>query len=583
MLKKKTNMKSKYKVILVFLLCLSLVTGGLSGCSNTVSGTKSSGNTPEYAEKIFGTDIISIEIIADDAAWQKMLENAKEEEYIKVDVVVNGTKFMNVGIRPKGNSSLNQVASAGSNRYSFRLKFDKYVKGQTCFGLDTFVVNNMMGDNTYMKEYISYDLMKTIGVECPYFGFSNITVNGKPWGLYLAVELYNDSYEQRVFGDTEGMLYNVKMTMGNQDGPGEENKNTSTAQTQNEQNNSQTAAANQTNKPAVPLGKGGMTGAESSGGSLQYTDDHSSSYNAIFKNAVGKSDEADYQRVIKALKALSTSTDLEKYFDMDAILRYLAAHTIVVNLDSYSSSMAQNYYLYEKNGKITVLPWDYSLAWGGFQSNNASSVINFPIDTPVSGVEMSSRPLLEKLFANNEYKAKYHQYLQALISSYFADGKFKAKVQELNKLIAPYVKEDATAFCSYEEYQKAVESLTTLGELRAESIQGQLNGTIPSTSSGQKENADKLVSGGDLKISDLGSMQGGKGGFPQGGPGMNNGYQLPGNMPDRETMQSAMKIIQDAGGTISDDVKVKLKKLGLSDEEINMLTTMRRPDQNNNQ
>jgi len=36
-------------------------------------------------------------------------------------------------------------------------------------------------------------------------------------------------------------------------------------------------------------------------------------------------------------------------------------------------------------------------------------VINFPIDTPVSGVEMSSRPLIEKLFANTEYLERYYK------------------------------------------------------------------------------------------------------------------------------------------------------------------------------
>ena len=66
---------------------------------------------------------------------------------------------------------------------------------------------------------------------------------------------------------------------------------------------------------------------------------------------VGKGSEEDYQRVIEALKALSEGRDLEKYFDVDQILRYFAAHTIVVNLDSYSSGMAQNYYIYEKTEK----------------------------------------------------------------------------------------------------------------------------------------------------------------------------------------------------------------------------------------
>ncbi len=169
----------------------------------------------DYATKIFGTDIISIEIIADEADWQEMLDNAIREQYIMADVVVNGKKFQNVGVRPKGNSSLIQVAGSDSDRFSFRLQFDKYIKGQTCFGLDGFVINNMLGDNTYMKEYVSYELMHDVGVDAPYFGLANIKVNGKGWGLYLAVENYRNSYEERTFGTTEGMMYNVKsMDMG---------------------------------------------------------------------------------------------------------------------------------------------------------------------------------------------------------------------------------------------------------------------------------------------------------------------------------------------------------------------------------
>lgn len=69
---------------------------------------------PEYAEKVFGADIISVEIIADEDDWQAMLDNALSEQFIMVDVVVNGRRFNNVGIRPKGNSSLMQVASSGA-------------------------------------------------------------------------------------------------------------------------------------------------------------------------------------------------------------------------------------------------------------------------------------------------------------------------------------------------------------------------------------------------------------------------------------------------------------------------------------
>jgi len=665
----------------------------------------------QYATKIFGTDIISIEIIADEAEWQKMLDNASREEYIMVDVVVNGTKFQKVGIRPKGNSSLMQVASSNSDRYSFRLKFDEYIKGQTCFGLESFVVNNMLGDNTYMKEYVSYELMKEIGVDAPCFGYADIKVNGKDWGLYLAVELYNDSYEQRVFGTTAGMLYNVKsMDMGARNIPGQPNGNNMPMpggqnRFQRPQGNFQPGGmgnfqgmprgqegqgnfqgnpggqfnpptgGNENNRPPVnrdragfqgkpggqeeqgnfqgnpggqfnpPTGGNennrppanrdragfqGMTGGQEgqgnfqgnpggqfnpptggnknngptgtnksnfpnmpngqfggrggfggfgggSGGSLEFIDDNIESYRSIFSNVVGKAGtEKDYQRVVEAIKALSEGRDLEKYFDVDKILRYLAAHTIVVNLDSYSSNMAQNYYIYENDGKITILPWDYNLAWGGFQNGNASSVINFPIDTPVSGVDMSRRPLIDKLLGNPEYLERYHSYLQQLIDNYFADGKFAEKIRTLDNLISDYVKNDVTAFCTYDEYKIAISTFTKLGELRAQSVQGQLDGTIPSTTAEQNANTQKLVPAGDIKLSDLGSMMGGRGGM--GFPGrdeqdVNSPWQVFQGM-DFELMGKAMEILMKANGEISDEVKEELASIGLTAEQVGQITEM---------
>lgn len=505
---RRINVIVAISVLLSLIVSIFLVVMG-----NIQKEDKDTRTEPLYASKLFGTDIISVEIIADEEEWQKMLENAMNEEFIMADVIVNGTKFEKVGIRPKGNSSLSQVAQSDSQRYSFRLQFDKYVKGQTCFGLTSFVVNNMLGDNTYMKEYISYDLMKEIGVDAPYFGFSNISVNGKDWGLYLAVELYNDSYEQRVFGDTTGMLYNVKsMDVGGNNADGNAGRMPGTVSDGAPPGEAPGRVHGEVPDRDGVEGRqpGGMGGGRgSNGGSLEYTDDNASSYSAIFNNVVGKGTEADYKRVIEALKALNEGRDLGEYFDVDQILRYLAAHTIVVNLDSYSSSMAQNYYIYEKDGKLTVLPWDYNLSWGGFQSGNASDVINF--DTPVSGVEMSSRPLIEKLFENEEYLSSYHEYLQELVDEYFADGRFEAKINEISALIDEYVKNDATAFCTYEQYKTAVSSFTLLGRLRGESVQRQLDGTIASTASGQEEDPGTLISAGDLKLSDMGSMMGGRG------------------------------------------------------------------------
>ena len=434
-------------------------------------------NTPLYAEKIFGTDIISVDIIADETEWQSMLDNAINEEYIMADVIINGRKISNVGIRPKGNSSLQQVYSSDSDRYSFKIKFDEYVSGQTCFGLDMLVLNNMLGDATYMKEYLTFDMMKELGVTAPYFSYSEITVNGENKGFYFALEAYGDSFKQRISGDESGMLYNVKsMEMG-----------------------------------------GGM-GGSSSGGTLEYSGGDASSYQAIFGNVVGaEGSDEDYARVITALKALNEGENIEEYFDVDEILRYLAVHTFVVNLDSYSSNMAQNYYIYEYDGVIKILPWDYNFAWGAFESGNASSTVNFPIDTPVSGVEMSARPLISKLFENEDYFALYHGYLRELTEKYFSEDEFSRIVNEIDGIIGGYVEKDTTAFYTYDEYKAALRTFIAVGNLRAESVVGQLDGTVPSTTAEQKASSEKLIDTSDISLSVMGTN-----GF---GGGMRGGFR----------------------------------------------------------
>lgn len=467
--------------------------------------------TPEYARTVFGSDIITIDIQADETEWQNMLDNAINEEYIMADVAVNGKKYSYVGIRPKGNNSLQQVYSSDSDRYSFKIKFDEYAVGQTCGGLDMLVLNDMLGDATYMKEYTAFEMMRELGIETPYFGYAKITVNGEDWGLYFALEAYNDSYKQRVSGNESGTLYNVKSTDmgGGNFGNMERSDDKSSENSQHD----------------FGFGGHGGMGAANSGGSLVYTDDEISSYPAIFGNVVGDGNEDDHAKVIAALKALNSGENIEKFFDVDEILRYLAVHTFVVNLDSYSSNMAQNYYIYEQDGVIQILPWDYNYAWGAFQGGGASDTVNFPIDTPVSGVEMSERPLISVLFENGEYLERYHDYLNELLEKYFTNGKFNNKIDELDNLIGSCVQADPTSFYTYEEYRTALEAFKDLANLRAESVSGQLSGSVPSTTEEQKNSPDKLVDASSVTMSDIGTsgMGGGFGGFDRNRPNAGGG------------------------------------------------------------
>ena len=561
--------KRKFIPVITILLIMALL---LPSCSAGTGQASSSESSVAYASQINKNSVMTVEISADPEKWQAMLDNASQKEYISADVTINGTTIKNVGIKPKGNSSLKAIAeNDDSDRYSFKIKFDEYVDGQTWMGLDILALNNNYSDATSMKEYLSYDIMNYIGVDAPLVSYANISVNDKSWGFYLAVEALDSSYLERT-KNGEGELYKPdSQKMGGDivwNAQGEQPSNParteSSASSSSSANQTSTASSNANEQkndkdkqfpPDFEKG-GGMQSDDAT--ALIYTDDKESSYSSIFDNAETKTNESDHKRVIEAIKNLNSGTDLEKYVDVDATLRYLAAHTAVVNLDSYSSNMGHNYYLYENNGQISMLPWDYNMAFGGFQSKDASSVVNFPIDTPVSGVSMEDRPMISKLLEVPENLKKYHEYLQQILDNYFTNGKFEEKVNEVNTLISSYVKEDPSAFFSFEEYETAVKELKKLGALRAESIQGQLSGTIPSTTEGQKTNSSSLIDSSSVNLTVLGD----KGEMERGAPdGMNF-----------ETMKKAMEILQSTtNGTITEEKKSQLKELGLTEDQINQM------------
>src|SRR5699024_4242805 len=85
-----------------------------------------------------------------------------------------------------------------------------------------------------------------------------------------------------------------------------------------------------------------------------------------------------------------------------------------------------------------------------------------------------------------------------------------------------------TKFCTYEEFQTSVDTLREFCLLRAESVSGQLEGTIPATSEGQAADSASLIDASHIAISDMGSMNsGGMGGGRGGFDGLPGGGQFP--------------------------------------------------------
>jgi len=502
------------------------------------------GISMEYETALFDTDsVISVNILMDDADWNAMLENSTAEEYYQCDVEINGTTFYRVGIRPKGNTSLTSIASdPTTDRYSFKLEFDQYVDGQTCFGLDKLILNNNYADATNMKEALIYDMFQYLGADASLYNYAKISVNGEYWGVYLALEAVEDSFMLRNYGAQSGKLYKPDsmnigdgkdfgdfnaddMDFGNMTPPdtqGNANQANSSAPSQtpdtvdppqNRDSSGETSAEPSTDsgeRPSMDFnfagGKGGFS-MSGGGADLNYTDDELNSYETIWDGEVTKTTKADHQRVVTALKNISEGNDLEDYMDIDNLLRYMAVHVFSVNEDSLSGMMAHNYYLYESGGKLNLIPWDYNLALGGMGgSSDATSVVNDAIDNAFSGTTF-----FDTLMEDETYHSQYYTYLQQLVSEYIDGGGFDAFYERVRSQIDELVKTDPTAFYSYDEYLTAADTLYQVVKLRGQSIQGQLDGSIPSTEEAQRS-SDALVDASTLDISVMGSMNTG-GGF----------------------------------------------------------------------
>ena len=532
--------------VLLMAAAVCLCLAGMVFAGEITEAFGSSGIGMEYASRLFDTEeILRINLVMDEEEWEDMLANATAETYYACDVEINGEMFYHVGIRPKGNTSLTSIAGdPDTDRYSLKLEFDQYESGQTCYGLDKLILNNHYADATSMKEALVYDMYQYLGADASLYNYAEISVNGEYWGLYLALEAVEDSFLLRNYGTENGALYKPdSMNMGDKGDQDFHDMQPPEQQQEQEQGQPRDRERKEEFKPGgqedsadgrglaetIPdaenasfPGNGGPGGFSmgGNGANLNYTDESLDSYSTIWDGKVTDTSEADHKRVAEALKNISEGTDLENYMDVDNLLKYMAVHVFSVNEDSLSGMMAHNYYLYESDGRLNILPWDYNLAFGGMGgmggmrerdggkngsdsgngNDSATRMVNDAIDHAFSGTEF-----FDTLMENEEYHTRYYGYLKQLAEEYIDGGRFETFYQRTRSQIDSLVEQDPTAFYTYEEYEEALDIFYEVVRLRGQSISGQIEGTIPSTEEEQRD-SDALIDASHLDLSVMGSM-----------------------------------------------------------------------------
>ncbi len=432
-------------------------------------------------------DIANTYIDINNKNYGYVLEHALDKEYVLADgITINDYTIKYPGFKTKGFTTLNGTWEL-NNRFSYTINFGKFInkdngydKKQNLLGLKKVSFNSMMGDPTYLKEYLSYYLFQEMDIPTPYYNLTNLYINNNYKGLYFMIEGIDDPLIERTINDGSKFTFKVDF------------------------NGADLIYDSQLDKYINEDGEFDFS-------KIIYDEDHNiiyprnnvlTIYNGIWENDEDNfKDIVDYLptffKTLKELNELNKMKDkntkeyeerLSKIIDIDLLARYTAVNSYIVNTDSYIGYLPVNYVIHmSKDGYLTIIPWDYNLAFGGIYFNDATDAVNFDINKPLlSDRSMSQRPLVNILINNDKYNKLYKKYLNdiLIITSYggttslnktYDKDNFKNMIESKKDIIIENQKKDKESFFNSDQIKTANENLVKFIELRAKAVDNQLH------------------------------------------------------------------------------------------------------------
>jgi spore coat protein CotH len=412
--------------------------------------THSKSADPDFDEVFDSTEVKRFDFVVTSERWQSMLDDMtglygefgqrsagnglstvdEDPIFVPSDVYYNGTQWYRVGIRFKGNSSLQTSWQQGILKLSFKMDFDEFeddypqIDNQRFYGFKKFSLKNNYNDSSFLREKVAADVFKNAGLAVSNTAFYQLYIdhgNGPEYfGLYTLVEEIDDTVLETQFSDDDGNLY----------------------------------------KPEDD-------GASFVEGSFNETD---------FEKKTNEDDE-DWSDIIALFDALHDETrttapdtwreNLEAVFDVDVFLKYLAVNGIIQNWDTYGR-MTHNFYLYNnpETSKLTWIPWDNNES---LQEGNMGGSLNLDF----SDLSSNSWPLIAKIYADEVYKARYNEYLLEIISNEFEVNTMQATYDNYAAMTEPYAVTEVSgySFLNYtSDFYQAIEQLKSHAESRDEAV-----------------------------------------------------------------------------------------------------------------
>ena len=362
-----------------------------------------------YAEN----HVLDVQISLSRVAWEAMQPKRRERRpgedgprvdfgnqfpYAKTKVVIDGLSLPDTGMRFKGNSSY-RFASRGLKR-PFKIDTNRFTKGQKLHGRTKLNFSNAFLDSAFMKEKLGYELYHAAGLPTPGVGWADVTLTieglakKKPLGIYVIIEQVDDRYIGQNLGKAS---------------------------------------------------KGSLLMKPESMDDWRYLGEEPKAYER-YNIKVGEKNVDQIRRFAKLLKLVEQGSDDEfareigKRMNLEQFAGYLAATSILVNIDSYIG-MPHNYYLLmdKADGRLRMLPWDLNETFGTFTMGRSPEMLaKWDIDRPW----ISKRRLSERLFETESFRKRYRTAVAKLMKEDFTEEKLFERIDTFEKAITPHIKKD---------------------------------------------------------------------------------------------------------------------------------------------
>lgn len=359
-------------------------------------------------------NVLQINIIDKYNNMEKIYNNPSAEEFYEFDLIIGDIYYYNVGIRTKGSSVFKWLEKNNSTKYSFKVMLNYRNENQSYNGITEFYINSQAMDPTGMREVLVYKIYEEMGIDTLRYSFSELKIDGESHGLVTVVECVNEEYIFNKYNSNDGNLYKPKYN-------------------------------NQT----------GEYGAD-----LHYQGDDISDYKGIFDNTkTSKTDDEDKKRLIAIIKSINEASELDKYFmDFDKVIKMIAVNKVVSNVDGIAGRTMWNFYLYEENGKIDVIAYDFNMSLGlnpkeyfwTEEDVNTFDLIEY--DDEFHSI------LVDIIVENEEYFEKYLQYITET-KKVMKEMNLDNIINIIDSNVSNIIQKDANKYYSYEQYLLGIDEL----------------------------------------------------------------------------------------------------------------------------